>query len=143
MTTTTDRYLTHPAAAAGISRASSGGAAWSYSAYTELVAANAINATFYVAGFTWCWHTPPAAQDVTYEAIFEIATGAAAAEVMALQLGSSYRADTLVGYVPQAFITLPEPKEFAANTRLSVRVAQSLATTAYTYTGIKIIYHRA
>ncbi len=142
MATTTNRYLSHPAAAAGISRASGGGAAWSYSAYTELVAANAINATFYVAGFTWCWPSPPAAADTTYETLFEIATGAAAAEVLALQVAGSFRGDTLAGYLPQAYVFFPEPKEFAANTRLSVRVAQSLATTVYTYAGIKILYHR-
>lgn len=40
MATTTNRYLSYPAAAAGISRASSGSTAWSYSAYTEVVPAS-------------------------------------------------------------------------------------------------------
>lgn len=143
MATTTNRYLTYPAAAAGISRASSGGAAWSYSAYTELVPINTITSTFYIAALTWCWHTPPAAADTTYEALLEVATGATSSEVMILQVGSSYRGDTLAGYVPQAMMIFPEPKQVAANTRLSVRVAQSLATTSYTYSGIKIIYQMA
>lgn len=140
MATTTRRYLSYPAAAAGISRASSGGAAWSYSAYTEVVPVNTITSTFYIAGLTWCWHTPAAAADVTYQALLEIATGAAASEVLAVQIPGSYRGDTLVGYVPSNMVILPEPKEVAANTRLSVRVAQSLATTSQTYRGIKLLY---
>lgn len=140
MTVTTDRYLSYPAAAVGISRASSGGVAWSFSAYTEVVPVNTITSTFYIAGLTWCWPTPPAAADTTYEVLMEIATGAAASEVLALQVGASFRGDTLAGYLPSPFVTFPEPKQIAANTRLSVRVAQSLATTSYTYSGIKLLY---
>ena len=72
MATTTNRYLAYPAAAAGISRASSGSTAWSYSAYTQIVPANAITSTFYLAGLTWCWHTPIAAADTTYQWIIEL-----------------------------------------------------------------------
>lgn len=140
MTTTTNRYLAYPAAAAGIVRASSGGAAWSFSAYTELVPVNTITSTYYISGFTWAWHTPVAVVDTTYEVLFEIATGAAAAEVLIIQIPASIRADTLVGYVPSNYYVLPEPKQIAANTRLSVRVAQSLATTSQTYSAIKILY---
>jgi hypothetical protein len=139
-TTTTNRYLAYPAAAAGISKASSGGAAWSFSTYVEIVPVNTITATYYIAGFTWMWHTPPALADTTYEVLFELATGLAGSEVLALQVPSSYRGDTLVGYVPSNFIVFPEPKQIAANTRISMRLAQSLATTVYTYSGIKIMY---
>lgn len=142
-TTTTNRYLSYPAAAAGISRASSGSSAWSFSAYTELVPVNTITATYYIAGFTWAWHTPAAAVDTTYEVLFEIATGATSSEVLVVQVPCSFRADTLVGYVPSNFVVFPEPVEIAANTRLSVRVAQSLATTSQTYSGIKIMYETA
>ena len=143
LTTTTNRYLAYPAAAAGISRASSGSTAWSFSAYTEVVPVNTITATYYIAGFTWCWHTPAAAVDTTYEALFELATGAAASEVLIIQIPCSYRMDTAVGYVPSNFVSFPEPKQVAANTRISVRVAQSLATTTYTYSAIKILYETA
>lgn len=143
MSTTTDRYLSYPAAAAGISRASSGGVAWSFSAYTELVPASTIASIFYIAGLTWCWHSPIAAADTTYDWIIEIATGAAASEVLILQIPCSVRGDTLVGYMPSNFVFFPEPKEVAANTRLSVRVAYSLATTSNTLTGIKILYKMA
>lgn len=140
MTTTTNRYLAYPAAAAGISRASSGSTAWSYSAYTEVVPVNTITSDFYLAGLTWCWHTPVAAVDTTYEWIIEIATGGAGSEVLIAQIPASIRGDTLVGYVPSNCVILPEPKLVAANTRLSVRVAYSLATTSNTLTGIKILY---
>lgn len=143
MSTTTNRYLSYPAAATGISRASSGGVAWSFSAYTELVPASTITSTFYLAGLTWAWHTPVAAVDTTYEWIIELATGATSSEVLIVQLPASVRGDTLVGYVPSNYVIFPEPKQIAANTRISVRVAYSLATTSNTLSGIKILYQMA
>jgi hypothetical protein len=143
MSTTTNRYLSYPAAAAGISRASSGSTAWSFSAYTEVVPINTITSTFYLAGLTWCWHTPVAGADTTYEWIIELATGTAGNEVLIAQVPASIRGDTLVGYVPSNYVIFPEPKQIAANTRISVRVAYSLATTSNTLTGIKILYQMA
>ena len=143
MATTTNRYLSYPAAAAGISRASSGAAAWSYSGYTEVVPVDTITSTFYLAGITWAWHTPVAAVDTTYEWIIEIATGAAASEVLIIQVPASIRNDTAVGFVPSNMVIFPEPKLVAANTRLSVRVAYSLVTTSNTLTGIKLLYQMA
>lgn len=140
MAKTTNRYLAYPALAAGISRASSGGVAFSPSLYTELVPANAITSTFWIAGLTWAWHTPVALADTTYQWLIELATGAAASEVLAIQVPASVRGDTLSGYVPSNFIIFPDPKEIVANTRISVRVAYSLATTVNTLTGIKILY---
>ncbi len=140
MATTTNRYLAYPAAANGISRASSGGVAWSFSAYTEVVPVTTITSDYYIAGLTWAWHTPVAAADTTYEWIIELATGAAASEVLICQVPSSIRGDTLVGYTPSNMVIFPEPKFVAANTRISVRVAYSLATTSNTLTGIKILY---
>ena len=140
MATTTNRYLSYPAAAAGISRASSGGAAWSFSAYTEVVPVSTITSTYYIAGLTWAWHTPLDLADTTREWIIELATGAAAAEVLIVQVPASVRGDTLVGYVPSNYVIFPEPKLVAANTRISVRVAYNLLTTSNTLTGIKILY---
>lgn len=140
MATTTNRYLAYPAAAAGISRASSGGAAWSFSAWTEIVPASTITADFYIAGITWAWHTPVAAADTTYQWIIELGTGGAGAETTIIQVPSNIRSDTSAGYVPSMNVNFPEPKFVAANTRISVRVAYSLATTSNTLTGIKIFY---
>jgi len=138
MATTTKSYLSHPDAAAGISRASSGGAAWSFSAYTEVIPASHITSDCWIAGLTWAWHTPIAAADTTYEWLIELWSGADAALI--IQIPCSVRADTLVGYVPSNMIIFPEPKLLPANTRVSVRVAYSLATTINTLTGIKLLY---
>lgn len=143
MATTTNRYLSYPADSAGISRASSGSTAWSFSAYTELVPADAITSDFYIAGLTWSWHTPLAATDTTYQWLIELATGGAGSETLIIQVPSSVRNDTAVGFVPGNFVVFPEPKYVAANTRISVRVAYSLATTSNTLTGIKIMYQMA
>jgi len=140
MATTTLRYLSYPPAAAGISRASSGGAAWSFSAWTTIAAASVIGDPWYLAGVTWCWHTPIAAADTTYEWIIEIGTGGAGAEATIAQIPCSIRGDTLVGYVPSNMVIFPEPKTVTGNPRVAVRVAYSLATTSNTLTGIKILY---
>ena len=143
MTTTTNRYLSYPAAAAGISRASSGSTGWSWSAYTELVPASTITSTFYIAGLTWSWHTPQAVADTTYEWLIDLASGSGGAEVLVAQFPGSVRADTVAGYPTTMFVVLPEPKQIAANTRLSLRVAYSLATTSNTLTGMKLWYQMA
>ena len=143
MATTTNRYLAYPAAAAGISRASSGSTAWSFSSYTEVVPVSTITSDFYIAGLTWMWHTPLAAVDTTYEWLIELATGSGGAEVLIIQVPCSVRNDTAVGFPSSNMVIFPEPKYVAANTRISVRVAYSLATTSNTLTGIKILYQMA
>jgi hypothetical protein len=143
MASTTRKYLSYPAAAAGISRASSGGAAWSYSAYTTIVPVSTITAEFWIAGMTWMFHTPIAAADTTYEVLFELATDSQGTPVKVIEVPCSFRADTAVGYAPSSIIIFPEPKVIAANSEVGVRVAQSLATTSQTYTGIKLIYSLA
>jgi hypothetical protein len=140
MATTTLRYLVYPAAASGISRASSGGAAWTFSAYTEIVPVNTITTDYYLYGLTWCWHTPVAAADTTYQWLIEIASDTGGSPVLQAQIASNIRGDTLVGYVPSNVVIFPEPKVIAANTQLGCRVAYSLATTSNTLTGIKILY---
>jgi hypothetical protein len=140
MATTTNRYLAYPAAAAGIVKASSGSTAWSFSTYIEIVPVNTITSTYYLYQFQWCWPTPPSLADTTYETLFEIATGLAGSEVKIAEVTGSFRGDTLAGYMPLAMVTFPEPKQIAANTRISCRLAQSLATTVYTYSAIKIGY---
>lgn len=138
MATTTKRYLAYPAAAAGISRASSG-AAWTNSAWTEVVPASTITDAFNIAGVTWMWWTPLAAVDTTYEIELCLGTGAAASEVEKIVIPASVRMDTAVGYVPSNFVVLPEPFEVAANTRVATRLRYGTAA-AVTVTGIKILY---
>ena len=136
---TTATYRAYPAAAAGISRTSSGGVAWSNSGYLELVPINTITSIFNIAGVT-LMYSNNAAVDVTHEVELDIATGAAASEVVIVTVPFSFRIDSAVGHQPVIHIPLSEPREVAANTRLSVRVRQSLATTVVTYNGIKIFY---
>ena len=140
MSVTTNRYLSYPAAAAGISRASSGGAAWSFSAYTEVVPASTITSTFHIYSLTWAWPTPLPAADTTYEFIIRLATGTAGSETVIIDIAANIRADTLAGYVPSGYAEFPELKTIAANTRVAVAIAYNTATTSVTLTGIKIGY---
>jgi len=136
---TTAVYRAYPAAAAGISRASSSSTAWSNSAYTELVPINTITSTFYIAGIT-LMYSNNAAVDTSHQVELDIATGAASSETVIMTIPFVFRIDSAVGHHPVIFIPIAEPREVAANTRLSVRVRQSLATTTVTYNGIKILY---
>jgi hypothetical protein len=136
---TTATYKAYPAAAAGISRASSGSTAWSTSsAYTELVPVNTITSEFNIAGITLMYNFNDTV-DTTIEVEIDIATGASSSEVVIITVPFCYRIDSAVGHHPVIFIPISEPRTVAANTRLSVRVRQSV-TTSITYAGIKIMY---
>jgi hypothetical protein len=137
---TTAVYKAYPAAAAGITRASSGSSAWSNSAYTELVPVNTITSNFYIAGVT-LMYSNNASVDVSHEVELDIATGSSGSESVIMTIPFVFRIDSAVGHQPVIFIPISEPREVAANTRLSVRVRQSLATTVVTYNGIKIMYY--
>jgi len=141
MATTTNRYLCYPAAAAGVSRASSG-SAWTSSAWTEVVPVNTITDTFYIAGITWMWWTPLAAADTTYEIELALGIGASGSETEIIVIPASVRGDTLAGHVPTNIVILPEPKQIAANTRVAVRLRYGVAASV-TVTGIKILYQMA
>ena len=140
MTSTTNRYLAYPAAAAGKSLVSSA-IAWTFGSYVELVPINIITSTFYIVGFVWLTF-PTATVDVTVETLFQVATGASGSEVEAVQFPSTWRIDSAAGHMPLAQIILPEPKLIAANTRLSARVANT-GTVAFTYAGFKLFYQMA
>jgi len=141
MATTTNRYLCYPAAASGVSRSSSG-SAWTDSAWTEVVPANTITSTFYIAGVTWMWWTPLAAADTTYEIELVLGIGSAGSETEIIVIPASVRADTLAGHLPTNVVILPEPKEVAANTRVAVKLRYGVAASV-TVTGIKILYQIA
>ena len=140
MGSTTNRYLAYPNTVAGKSLVSSA-TAWTFGSYVELVPVNTITVDFYIVGFVWLTF-PTAAVDVTVETLFEVATGLAASEVLAVQFPSTWRIDSAAGHMPLPQIILPEPKLIAANTRLSARVANT-GTVAFTYAGFKLLYQRA
>lgn len=85
---------------------------------------------------------PPAATatGTTNEYLLEIATGSGGAEVLLAQIPFVVRNVTAAGYIPSLVLPLPQGLAVAANTRLSLRVAYSVATTVSTLTGIKIVY---
>jgi hypothetical protein len=140
MATTTQTYKVYPSAAGGISRASSGGAAWSNSNYTEIVPVNTIASTYYIHGITLIHTNNAVTADTSMGVEVDIATGAGGAEVVIITFPYVYRIDSAVAHYPVIYLTLPVPKQVAANTRLSVRVRQSLATTSVTYEQIKLMY---
>lgn len=137
---TTNAYKCYPSAAAGASRASSGSTAWSNSSYTELVPVNTITSEFNIAGVCLNY-TNGAAVDVTHEVELDIATGSGGSEVVIMTIPFTMRIDSAVGHQPGVWIPITNPRTIPANTRLSVRVRQSLATTSVTYAGIKIFYY--
>lgn len=137
---TTAVYKSYPAAAAGISRASSGTSAWSNSAWTEVVPTGSISSTFYIAGVT-CMYSNNASVDTSHEVEMDIGTGTAGGEVAIMTIPFVFRIDSAVGHQPVIFLPIVEPRETAGSSRISVRVRQSLATTTVTYNGIKIFYY--
>jgi hypothetical protein len=137
MPTTTATYQVYPSAAAGISRATSGSTAWSNSAYTELVPANAITSDFKIMAL--CFMMPgTAAVDTNIEIEIDIATGTAGNEVEIKTIPFVYRIDNYAGHQPSPWVWFV-PFTVPANTRLSIRLRQGV-TTAITYTGFKIMY---
>lgn len=139
MSTTTDRYLSYPALAAGVSVAMVATAAWNRLAYVQVVPASTITADCYIAGITWCWPTALAANDTTYDYVIQLASGSAGSEVLFAQIPVTVRRDTNVGYINTNNYMFPEPKYLAANTRLAVSGSYS-AAAAVTLSGFKIIY---
>ncbi len=139
-TTITTDYKCYPAAASGLSKASSGGAAWSNSSYSELLPVSTITSTFYIAAFC-CMYSNNASVDVSHNVEIDLATGATSSEVVIITIPWVFRIDTAAGHHASPWFVFPEPREVAANTRLSLRVRQSLATTVVTYDGCKIMYH--
>ena len=139
MSTTTDRYLSYPALAAGASLALAATGAWNRSAYVQVVPASTITADCYIAGITWCWPTALAGNDTTYDFVIELASGSAGSEVLFAQIPVTVRRDTNVGYIATNNYMFPEPKFLAANTRLAVTGSYS-AAAALTLAGVKVIY---
>src|SRR5262245_23525009 len=137
---TTGTYKCHPSAAAGASRASSGGAAWSNSAYTDIIAAASSLANAVEITALCVMYSNNAAVDTTVEVELDLATGTAGAETVVATIPWTFRIDSALGHQPTLFFVFSAPPALPASTRLAVRVRQSLATTTITYNGIKILY---
>jgi hypothetical protein len=131
-----DVFLTQPDTAAGATPASAA-AAWTAGAYVDVLPAGW---DFDIALSGIEFEEPPApALTTTYEALIEVATGAAGSETVIAQIPWTFRNVTAVGYFrqdPANLVSFAEPIEVAAGTRVAVRVRDS-HTAALTYTGVK------
>lgn len=137
MATTTATYKVYPSATAGIT-ITANATAWANSNYTELVPINTITSTFYICGFTFMYpnnYTTNTAVQIE----LDISTGATSSEVVIITIPFITKLYTAVGHQSNIYLPLVYPKEVAANTRLSARVRQSLAS-ASAYAGIKMLY---
>ena len=133
----TDLFLALPKYATGASVISSA-TAWAYGSY--VVIAECLARDIYIIGVQFQITDAPASLDVTEEHLFEIATGAAGAEVTKIQIPYSVRQDTAVGYYLTASVscTFPEGYKVPALSRISARATNSIAV-AVTYP-FKIFY---
>jgi hypothetical protein len=140
MATTTNRYLSYPAAQTG-STVTTSTTGFTLGSWAEIVPASTITSTFYIYGVTWQF---PAALTTaaTYQHIIEIGKGAAASESTIIQIPASHRNQTNVAYIKAGIITFPEAVEVAANTRIAARAANSISTTAFAFQ-LKIMYQTA
>jgi hypothetical protein len=139
-TTTTRRYLCTPAAAAGLTYTMNATAWNAASTWTQIVASGGIGDPYYITGFTCQYHnTPTITVDTTLQVEMQIATGAAASEVMKIQYPFSVRVDSAVGHHPVLSFDLPEPFTVTGNPRLAFRMLSSMAV-ATVWQGIKFKY---
>jgi hypothetical protein len=113
--------------------------AWAYSPWKVVV--RRIPRNINIIGLTYEANFLLSADDATNEQIFEIGIGNPSTAVTKLQLPTSWRADTRVGfYLTQAYnLFLPEPYTILEASTICVRVARGIAA-AVTYNGIKILY---
>lgn len=107
---------------------SSASSAWSFGAYKFLFATDSNTKT--IIGITFQTTYVPA-DDTTIEQLFEIGFGPTGSEVVKVQIPYSMRDDTGADYyiqAPESFIMLPEPITVPANTKVSIRVTDSIAS---------------
>lgn len=112
--------------------------AWGYGIY--VVVAESLARDIAVTGLQFQITNVPSL-DTTNEQLFEIAVGPVSLEVTKLQFPYSMRMDTAVGYYMNHTVklTLPEPYVIKKLERVSVRVANSIAS-AVVYDAVKLLY---
>ena len=139
-TYTTDPIKCYPYLAAGIQPQSTANA-WEWGAWLQLVPVDTITSAFDICAINWL---KPMAEgtvlDTRYEGVIQIGTGGVGAEVSIISLPVSFLIDTKAEHVPSKQIsTLPVPRRVSANTRVAVRVTDSLAGVL-TWGPVKIGY---
>jgi len=134
---TTKDIKCYPLAASGPTVASPA-TAWAWGSWVELVPANAITVDFVITHLI-ALEDPVAAVDVRHQAVFQIGIGSAGAEVAIISIPVTYLIDSAVGHLAPWVFPLPAPRKVNANSRVAVRVTDSIAAVR-TYGGCKIVY---
>ena len=131
-------YKVLPDNAAGLTPIS-GATAWTYGSW--VVASGNLPSDIYILGFVFQNTDASPGQDALRQYLFEIGTGAVAAEITQVQIPTSSISDTTAyGYYKDTLkVFLPEPCLIPSGSRLVVRVTDSIAS-AITYDGVKIFY---
>lgn len=132
----TFRVLPNPSLA-GLT-VTSAASSWGYGSWVEFIQ-TAEDCS--ILGVRWMWTAVPSV-DVTEEVMLDIGTGASGAESVKVQVPSSFRQDTAVGYyLTTMSFFLPEPYTITAGTRVAIRAADSNAA-ARTYQGVRLFIDR-
>ena len=148
MATTTDRYLSYPAAAAGVTANFNNprttiGVFGNFGSYTQVVPASTITSDCEVYGVTTGPNTQATGILGYYEVILEFATGTAGNEVhfATVHILNITTMSAAQHFSSNNFI-FPEPIVLPANTRLSVRGCSNMqnASSSGSIAAIKIMY---
>lgn len=132
----TQLVLTLPERRAGLSFTTSS-TGWAYTKWQPIT--DRTNSPINIIGLQF-QVTKATTADTTYEVIFEIGIGNSGSEVTKIQIPYSFRSDTAVAYyLDTRTIFLPEAFSVSEMSRISVRLAQSVAF-GDTYNGIKLMY---
>jgi len=134
---TTKDIKCYPNAAAGPTIASPA-TAWAWSGWTELVPADTITSDFVITHVVLL-EDPVAAVDTRHQMVIELGVGGAGSEDTIVSIPVTYLIDSAVGHTAPWVIPLPVPRKVSANSRVSIRVTDSVAA-ARTYGGVKIVY---
>jgi len=135
---TTKNIECYPLAASGPTVASPA-TAWAWGSWVEIVPANTITSDFVITHLIALEDPATPAVDTRIQTVFQLGIGDAGSEVVIISIPVTFLIDSKVGHVAPWIIPLPVPRKVAANSRVAIRVTDSVAT-AFTYGGCKIVY---
>lgn len=136
----TDIVRSLPENSNGISVVSSA-TSWAFGSWVLLHQDTGIDIN--IISLRYCITYQPAATDTIYEHIFELGVGDQGSEITKIQIPHSIKEDTAANYYMHDHTCyLPEMFFLPKNSRISVRVANGVATST-TYNGLKIMYMAA
>lgn len=114
-------------------------ASWNFTPWQ--VVADYLPSDHYVLGITFQYGFALAAVDTTYEQIFEVGVGKVSDPVTKIQIPTSVRFDTAVGYYfpPRVQFSLPEPFFIPEGSTVCMRMTGTLQFSTDTYNGVKLL----